>query len=74
MKQSQVGQRLRELRRQRGLPLSVLARLARVGVQTLQNAEKWGIPLPRRSAERVAQVLGVPVEELLPEPQEVSQP
>ncbi|MFN3690729.1 MAG: helix-turn-helix domain-containing protein [Fimbriimonadales bacterium] len=69
-----AGQRLRELRKERGLPIAVLARKARVGLQTLSNAERWGLPLPYKSAERIAQVLGVPVEELLDEPQgEVSE-
>jgi len=52
--------RLRELRKQRGLPVDVLAHLAGCGARTLVNYEKWGIiPKRRETRERIAQVLGV---------------
>ena len=74
MPKVEVGSRLRELRRERGLPLSVLAARARVGLQTLVNAEKWAIPLPRKAAERIARVLEIPLDDLLESDGEVNQP
>ena len=68
-KEQQKYSRLRELRLACGLPISVLARRAKVSPQTICNAERWHLPLPRQSAERIAEVLQVPLEELLGEPE-----
>lgn len=56
--------RLREIRKQRGLPQDVVARLAGVSHRSLWLWERYGI-LPRReTALRIAQVLGVSLREL----------
>lgn len=56
---------IRELRRAKGLPLEVAARLAKVGVRTWWAWEKWGVPpKPYESARRIADLLGTSPEAL----------
>ena len=65
---------LQRIRIQRGIPLYVLARRARVSLGTLTAWEKHGCPPVRiEPVQRVAAVLGVEVEELL-EPVKEAQP
>ena len=65
---------LQRIRTQRGIPLYVLARRARVSLGTLTAWEKHGCPPVRiEPVQRVAAVLGVEVEELL-EPVKEAQP
>jgi len=65
---------LQRIRLQRGIPLYVLARRARVSLGTLTAWEKHGCPPVRiEPVQRVAAVLGVEVEELL-EPVKEAQP
>jgi|GEM_PF-1681036 transcriptional regulator with XRE-family HTH domain len=60
-----IGQRVRELRKERGLPLDVLAYKARCGNRTLILLECWNLPPRRRDVrERIADALGVSYEEL----------
>jgi transcriptional regulator with XRE-family HTH domain len=58
--QIKPGKRLRELRKQQGMPIDLLAYLAGCSTRTLVAYEKWGI-IPRRpeTRERIARVLGV---------------
>jgi transcriptional regulator with XRE-family HTH domain len=68
----QRGERLREIRRQRGLPVDVLAHMAGCSTRTLVVYEKWGImPRRRETRERIARVLGVDPDWLFPESEEV---
>jgi transcriptional regulator with XRE-family HTH domain len=60
-----VGDRLRRLRESRHLSLMVLARHSGASWSTLYRAEVGGV-MTRRTAERVAPVLGVPAADLLP--------
>jgi len=63
------GERLRELRRGKALPLQVLARMADCSVTTLVGWEKWGI-VPRPACQqRIAGALGVKADSLLSEAQ-----
>jgi transcriptional regulator with XRE-family HTH domain len=65
---------LQRIRMQRGIPLYVLARRARVSLGTLTAWEKHGCPPVRiEPVQRVAAVLGVEPEELL-EPVKEAQP
>jgi len=65
---------LQRIRKQRGIPLYVLARRARVSTRTLTAWEKHGCPPVKiEPVQRVAAVLGVEVEELL-EPAKEAQP
>ena len=65
---------LQRIRLQRGIPLYVLARRARVSLGTLTAWEKHGCPPVRiEPVQRVAAVLGVEPEELL-EPVKEAQP
>jgi DNA-binding Xre family transcriptional regulator len=65
---------LKRIRIQRGIPLYVLARRARVSLGTLTAWEKHGCPPVRiEPVQRVAAVLGVEPEELL-EPVKEAQP
>ncbi|MCX7689078.1 MAG: hypothetical protein N2045_14030, partial [Fimbriimonadales bacterium] len=59
---------LKALRKERGLPIEVLARLARVGTWQVLLCEKYGI-VPRSYSvrERIAGVLGVEPAELFGE-------
>ena len=59
-----IGDKLRRVRESRHLSLMVLARLSGVSWSTLYRAEVGGV-LTRRTAERVAPVLGVPADDLL---------
>jgi transcriptional regulator with XRE-family HTH domain len=66
--------KLKHLRTERGIPLYVLARRARVSLGTLTAWEKHGCPPIRiEPVQRVAAVLGVEPEELL-EPVKEAQP
>ena len=66
--------KLQRIRMQRGIPLYVLARRARVSLGTLTAWEKHGCPPVRiEPVQRVAAVLGVEPEELL-EPVKEAQP
>ncbi len=66
--------KLKRLRTERGIPLYVLARRARVSLGTLTAWEKHGCPPVRiEPVQRVAAVLGVEPEELL-EPVKEAQP
>lgn len=59
-RQIKPGTRLRELRKQKGMPIDLLAYYAGCSTRTIFAYEKWGI-IPRRpeTRERIAQVLGV---------------
>ena len=60
-----LGQRIREIRKAKGLPLLVLHKLSGVSHQKIWLLEKWGIiPTHKRDRQRIAEVLGVPYEEL----------
>lgn len=53
-----AGERIRQLRKDRGIPLVVLAKMSRVSIVTLSGLERWGV-LPRRASRlRIAQALG----------------
>jgi len=68
----QRGERLRELRRQRGLPCDVVAHMAGCSTRTLIAYERWGImPRRRETRERIARALGVDTDWLFPESEEV---
>lgn len=56
--------RLKEARQRQGLPMEILAYRARCSVRHVWLWEKWGIPPKRPIAERIAQALGVSLEEL----------
>jgi len=60
-----VGDRVRRLGESRHLSRMVLARLSGVSWSTLYRAEVGGV-VTRRTAERLAVVLGVPADDLLP--------
>lgn len=61
-----IGDRLRRLRTARRLSLMAVQRLSGVSWSTLYRCEVGGV-LTRRTAERLAPVLGVEVEALLPD-------
>lgn len=70
-----IGQLVRELRRERGLSLDALAYAANISPRTLALVERYGYPPKTRAArERLANALGVPVSELFPETEGVVQP
>lgn len=55
---------LRELRQQKKIPMEIVARRAGCGVRQIWLWERWGI-LPRREvAQRIADALGVHLEQL----------
>ncbi len=60
-----VGERFRELRKERGIPAAVLARRVGVSTQTLWLLERWDLP-PRshRVRQALARELRVPYETL----------
>jgi transcriptional regulator with XRE-family HTH domain len=59
------GERFRALRKQKGLPMMVLARRAGVSQQTIWLLEKWNIPPDTiRARQALARELGVPYGEL----------
>ena len=73
-KEALIMTSLKRIRTQRGIPLYVLARRARVSLGTLTAWEKHGCPPVRiEPVQRVAAVLGVDPEELL-EPVKEAQP
>lgn len=63
---------LREARKRTGMPMEVVARKAGVSLRCVWLWETWGLPPKRREvAERIANTLGVTLEELnyrAPEP------
>jgi transcriptional regulator with XRE-family HTH domain len=60
--------RIRELRKQMGLPVDALAHMARVSQRTIILWERYGLPPRRReTVEKIARVLGVEPDELLRE-------
>lgn len=62
-----VGHAIVRLRRQQGLSVQQLAELSGVGRTTLVQLEQGRIAMPRASTvQRLAHVLGVPVEQLWP--------
>lgn len=52
-----LGSHIRELRRQRGLPQVVLARLSRTSPSTISVLEKWGVLPNDAILQRITQVL-----------------
>lgn len=56
--------KLRQVRKQRRLPMEVVARTARCSVKHLWLWERWNIPPRRDIAERIAQALDVSLTEL----------
>ncbi|CUU34113.1 Helix-turn-helix domain-containing protein [Armatimonadetes bacterium DC] len=60
-----LGQRLKTLRQEQGLPIDVLAYKARCSTRTLILVEQWNLPPRRRKTrERIAHALGVSYEAL----------
>jgi transcriptional regulator with XRE-family HTH domain len=65
-----IGERVRRLRKERGLPAMVLAKQARVGQSTIWLLEKYNIVPDSYSArERIARALGMTAEQLFGEAQ-----
>lgn len=61
---AKFGQRLRELRKQKGLTQEQLAEAAQISVEFLSNMER-GVNAPSfETLERLAQALKVPIKEL----------
>jgi transcriptional regulator with XRE-family HTH domain len=57
---------LRELRKQMGMPMDVLAHKARVSMRHIVLWERYGLPPRRReTVEKIARVLGMSADELL---------
>lgn len=60
-----IGDKLRRLRAERGVSQMAIRRLTGISERTMNRAEVAGV-VTRRTAERLAPVLGVAVEDLLP--------
>jgi len=60
--------RIKNLRKQAGLPIEVLAYRAGCSPRAVYMLEKWGIPPKRRETlEKIARALGVEPDDLLQE-------
>ena len=68
MVQVEPNRRLRELRQEKGLAVFGLGALARVSPSTVSAAERWGYVPGPTVRNRIAEALGVKVDELWPEP------
>lgn len=62
-----VGEKLRTVRKQQGIPILLLAKLARVSPHTISLFENYGVMPHPRAQQAIAQVLGVPVHDIFPQ-------
>jgi transcriptional regulator with XRE-family HTH domain len=62
-----MGNRLRELRKQKGVGFVELAARAKVSTQTVAIAEKYDHVPSKERQERLAAVLGVGISDIWPE-------
>jgi len=60
------GARLREIRQRLGVLQVELAAKSGVALSLVNRVERWGVPIRRETAKRLARALGVPLAEAFP--------